>query len=610
MVTRRKGWGAEEPESEVRFSIGAVIRAITEIVPGGVIRAGKRSYGDGRTGFWLGVDADGLAKLDVGSSAFYVRWSGSELLIRGDISFTGHSSYLDYEAVKWVDSTGTVRAEVYSDVFESPLMPAHRLVARSRIIEGADSYADVIAEAPSGRDSQVKLLAESEEHAVNVTAMVGATGSEIALVLDSGGLDLEFDFATEQTVARLRAHTFNVNAGIVEFDMIGAGGPRRVLTANGDPGLVGVHFPAGAYCENTFYCDALSIGDGDAHLLAGDGSWSHGYDKVVGDVYGNVSALTLALRATTGTAPLVVASTTVVANFNADLLDGSHESALLLATGARAGATTQAQAFANGIIGPSWKPAVDSTTALQLQNAAGTNILNVDTENQRVGVGTSSPAVPLEVVSADAYNLGIMTTMYSGTDLRGAEFSGRRARGTSSSPTAVQNGDVTFQFRGGGYNGTNYRYSAGLRTMVDGPVSSTSLPQAMLIITGTTSNPTERMRVTSAGDVGIGKSNPASRLDIGTGALTFAEMTAPAAPAVNNGILFTRDDGAGVTQLCARFATGDILPLGVQGLTIPTYTSTNVTADRSFDANSTTLDEIADVLGTLIADLQARKFLN
>lgn len=35
------------------------------------------------------------------------------------------------------------------------------------------------------------------------------------------------------------------------------------------------------------------------------------------------------------------------------------------------------------------------------------------------------------------------------------------------------------------------------------------------------------------------------------------------------------------------------------------YTPTNVTTDRSYDANSTTLDEIADVLGTLIADLQS-----
>lgn len=35
------------------------------------------------------------------------------------------------------------------------------------------------------------------------------------------------------------------------------------------------------------------------------------------------------------------------------------------------------------------------------------------------------------------------------------------------------------------------------------------------------------------------------------------------------------------------------------------YTPSNVTTDRSYNANSTTLDEVADVLGTLIADLQS-----
>ena len=35
------------------------------------------------------------------------------------------------------------------------------------------------------------------------------------------------------------------------------------------------------------------------------------------------------------------------------------------------------------------------------------------------------------------------------------------------------------------------------------------------------------------------------------------------------------------------------------------YTPTNVTTDRSYDANATSTDELADVLGTLIADLQA-----
>jgi hypothetical protein len=35
------------------------------------------------------------------------------------------------------------------------------------------------------------------------------------------------------------------------------------------------------------------------------------------------------------------------------------------------------------------------------------------------------------------------------------------------------------------------------------------------------------------------------------------------------------------------------------------YAPTNVSTDRAYDANATSIDELADVLGTLIADLQA-----
>lgn len=39
--------------------------------------------------------------------------------------------------------------------------------------------------------------------------------------------------------------------------------------------------------------------------------------------------------------------------------------------------------------------------------------------------------------------------------------------------------------------------------------------------------------------------------------------------------------------------------------TVQAYSPINVTTDRSYDANNTTTAELADVLGTLIADLQA-----
>jgi len=66
------------------------------------------------------------------------------------------------------------------------------------------------------------------------------------------------------------------------------------------------------------------------------------------------------------------------------------------------------------------------------------------------------------------------------------------------------------------------------------------------------------------------------------------------------------------------FTGGGTIALGGYTLTVPAtgtavllpaapaaYTLTNVTPDRAYDANSTSLDEIADTLGTLIADLKA-----
>ena len=39
------------------------------------------------------------------------------------------------------------------------------------------------------------------------------------------------------------------------------------------------------------------------------------------------------------------------------------------------------------------------------------------------------------------------------------------------------------------------------------------------------------------------------------------------------------------------------------------YTPTNLTTTRSYDANSTSVEELADVLGTLITDLQTANLL-
>lgn len=42
----------------------------------------------------------------------------------------------------------------------------------------------------------------------------------------------------------------------------------------------------------------------------------------------------------------------------------------------------------------------------------------------------------------------------------------------------------------------------------------------------------------------------------------FSEIATPGSPAANTAYLFLRDDGAGVSQLCVKFANGNVLVIG------------------------------------------------
>jgi hypothetical protein len=94
------------------------------------------------------------------------------------------------------------------------------------------------------------------------------------------------------------------------------------------------------------------------------------------------------------------------------------------------------------------------------------------------------------------------------------------------------------------------------------------------------------------------------------GVVTLAAHAAPTDGNLNAGWLsfwFDQTNGAAKLMVKAKQADGTVvtglLPLGV---TTQTYTESNVTTDRTYDANSTTIDELADVLGSLIADLRAK----
>jgi hypothetical protein len=167
------------------------------------------------------------------------------------------------------------------------------------------------------------------------------------------------------------------------------------------------------------------------------------------------------------------------------------------------------------------------------------NTLYVDPVGGRVGIGTDNPEYkfeikPLSVGSSrifsggyDSGSGGSNTGVFFATenynnDGYGEGFNVLYSRGTSESPSAVQTGDYNIAFFSRFYDGSSKPATAGIKFVVDGAVSSGSVPTAMTIFTGAAQTETERMRITSDGNVGIGTSS----VDVSTIKLQVVGSTA------------------------------------------------------------------------------------
>lgn len=96
--------------------------------------------------------------------------------------------------------------------------------------------------------------------------------------------------------------------------------------------------------------------------------------------------------------------------------------------------------------------------------------------------------------------------------------------------------------------------------------------------------------------------------DNGSGIVSLDFTNGQAADASHKGYLTAADWSTFNSKLTPSGSVGLInTALGFFSATPvaqPTYVASNVTTARSYDANNTTLDELADVVGTLIADLR------
>jgi hypothetical protein len=127
----------------------------------------------------------------------------------------------------------------------------------------------------------------------------------------------------------------------------------------------------------------------------------------------------------------------------------------------------------------------------------GTIMLNSNTFN--------GPTWALIYGSSNNINAGLVLDSYGPTATLGGGGNFRFARGTQSSPTAVQTGDRLGFFVFSGYDGTNFLNTAGLTAKVDGAFSTGSVPTKLVFETLATGSPRlERMVISSSGNVGIG----------------------------------------------------------------------------------------------------------
>jgi hypothetical protein len=140
-----------------------------------------------------------------------------------------------------------------------------------------------------------------------------------------------------------------------------------------------------------------------------------------------------------------------------------------------------------------------------------------------VGVGTTTPSFLFDLYSPTASVFSVTGDATASVSVRrfstnssAPQIQTFKYRGTLASPTAVTSGDILGQVRFNGYDGTNTVTSVQISAEVDGTPGTNDMPGRLVFSTTAdgASSPTERMRIDSAGNVGIGLTTPTAKLHV------------------------------------------------------------------------------------------------
>jgi len=235
--------------------------------------------------------------------------------------------------------------------------------------------------------------------------------------------------------------------------------------------------------------------------------------------------------------------------------------------------------------------AVTTLSATGILYAATTSLLALDGTN--VGIGTSTPNTNLQVysntatanirVTGDGFGANFSTQRYDNTAT--ATFLVlNKFRGSFATPLAVNNGDNAGNISFQAYGGTNSRAIANIIGIVDTYTSDTNISGYLTFNTNSGSTvTTEKMRITAAGNVGIGTSAPITVLQV---AGSFSSTTAYHSDTITS--LATINAATQVSSATLYVAT-NVTSLGTinaatQMSAATVYAATNVTSLGTINA--------------------------
>ena len=202
--------------------------------------------------------------------------------------------------------------------------------------------------------------------------------------------------------------------------------------------------------------------------------------------------------------------------------------------------------------------------------------------SQNVGIGTSSPVSRLHVDN------GLITSRRYATS--GAIVL-QRADGTQSAPTAIASSGSVGVVVVRGYDGSAYRDIGNLTFVSDGAVTNTSSPGyfAIAVTPAGSVSAQERMRIDSAGNVGIGTTSPSAwgkfaAVGTASGSQVVAAIVNTASTADSQAVLSLDTYGGGVgirdSQIRARNS-------GTNATTLEFYTSNGASPTEKMRINAT-----------------------